>query len=394
MKEPDPRLSQRVKDISPFQVMELLTRARTLEKRGRRIIHFEIGEPDFETPTAVVEAGCQALLTGATRYTPALGLPALREAIACFYSQHYGVEVSPERIVITPGASGALQLVLGVLINPGSEVLMTDPGYPCNRNFVRLFEGRPRPVPVNFETRYHLTPEHLRTYWRQETVAALVASPSNPTGTVLPQPMLAELAHEVADRKGALIVDEIYQGLVYGQPDSTALGISDQVFVINSFSKYFGMTGWRLGWVVAPQQYVRSLEKLAQNLFLCAPTVSQYAALTAFEPDVLSELESRRRAFAERRDYLVPALRKLGFEIPIMPDGAFYLYANCSHFTYDSQKLSADLLEKAGVAVTPGTDFGSYGAEQHIRFAYTSDLETLREGVSWLENFLNDCSRI
>lgn len=390
MREPLPPLSHRVNDISSFLVMDLLTRAKDLEESGRRIIHLEIGEPDFETPAAVVEAGCRALRAGATRYTPALGLPELREAIARFYRDHYRVEVPSDRIVITPGASGALQLVMGVLVNPGSDVLVTDPGYPCNRNFVRLFEGRTHQVPVSSETHYLLTPELLRANWTRDTVAALIATPSNPTGTTIPQAMLADLVKEVADRQGALVVDEIYQGLVYEGSDSTALSLSDQVFVINSFSKFFGMTGWRLGWVVAPESYIRSLEKLAQNLFLCAPTVAQYAALAAFEPDVLDILESRRRAFRERRNYLVPALRKLGFDIPVTPEGAFYVYAGCSRFTKDSQVFCGRLLEEAGVAVTPGFDFGSRNAALHVRFAYTAGLETLREGISRLEQFLGN----
>ena len=389
MNQGDPRLSRRVNEIAPFQVMDLLARARALEAEGRHIVHLEIGEPDFDTPARVVDAGCKALEAGATRYTPALGLPALREAIARFYAGHYGVVISPDRIIITPGASGALQLVLGVLVDPHTEVLMTDPGYPCNRNFVRLYEGLARSVPVHRETRYQLTPELLRANWTKDTVAALVASPSNPTGTLISQEMLSEMAQDVADRNGALIVDEIYQGLVYDQSDSTALGISDNVFVINSFSKYFGMTGWRLGWLVAPEDFIRPLEKLAQNLFLCAPTVSQHAALAAFEPEVQAILDARRGSFRERRDFLLPALRSIGFDIPVTPDGAFYLYANCAGFTEDSQILSARLLEEAGVAVTPGADFGEYAAAQHVRFAYTTNLESLREGVSRLQDFFS-----
>lgn len=388
MISPAPHLSRRITEIAPFRVMDLLARARELESRGRHIVHLEIGEPDFDTPKPVVAAGCAALRAGATRYTPALGLPALRQAIARFYDQQYGVEVSPDRIIITPGASGALQLVMGVLVDPGSEVLMTDPGYPCNRHFVRLYEGHARQIPVHRDTRYQLTLDLMQSHWTSRTVAALVASPSNPTGTLIGQAMLADMAREAVDRKGALIVDEIYQGLVYDQPDSTALEVSEQVFVINSFSKYFGMTGWRLGWLVAPEAYVRPLEKLAQNLFLCAPTVSQHAALAAFEPESLAMLESRRIAFRDRRDYLLPALRTLGFDIPVTPEGAFYLYANCERFAMNSRTLSDRLLDEAGVAVTPGADFGDSGADQHVRFAYTTGLEALREGVSRLMAYL------
>ncbi|AOU98211.1 aminotransferase [Acidihalobacter yilgarnensis] len=382
-----PRTARRIDDISSFRVMDLLARARELEAEGRRIVHLEIGEPDFDTPAPVVEAGRAALLAGATRYTPALGLPELRRAIANFYAVRHGLEISPDRIIVTPGASGALQLVLGVLVNPDTEVLMTDPGYPCNRHFVRLFEGRARQVAVHRDTRYQLTADLLRAHWSKRTVAALVASPANPTGTVIAPEMLAEMAAYVADRDGALIVDEIYQGLVYDCPDSTALSISDQVFVVNSFSKYFGMTGWRLGWIVAPQAYVRPLEKLAQNLFLCAPTPSQHAALAAFRPEVLAILETRRAEFRARRDYLLPALRELGFDIPVTPDGAFYLYANCERFGLDAQELSTRLLEEVGVAVTPGVDFGEFGAAHHIRFAYTTGLDDLREAVGRLRDF-------
>ncbi|OBS10649.1 pyridoxal phosphate-dependent aminotransferase [Acidihalobacter prosperus] len=381
------RTARRIDDIASFRVMDLLARARQLEAEGRRIVHLEIGEPDFDTPTAIVEAGRAALQAGATRYTPALGLPALREAIAGFYATHYGVTISPERVIVTPGASGALQLVLGVLVDPDTEVLMTDPGYPCNRHFVRLFEGRARQVMVRRDTRYQLTPELLRAHWSKRTVAALVASPANPTGTLIAKGMLAEMAAYAAEREGALIVDEIYQGLVYDQPDATALEISDQVFVVNSFSKYFGMTGWRLGWIVAPEAYVRPIEKLAQNLFLCAPTPSQHAALAAFEPEVLSILEGRRAEFRTRRDFLLPELRALGFNIPVTPDGAFYLYANCERFGVDAETLSARLLEEAGVAVTPGTDFGENGADQHIRFAYTTGMDDLKEAVARLRDF-------
>lgn len=381
-------MSRRVEDIESFRVMDLLARARELEAQGRAIFHLEIGEPDFETPEPIVEAGRAALRAGATRYTPALGLPALREAIAGFYAARHGLDISPSRIIVTPGGSGALQLVMGLLVDPDTEVLMTDPGYPCNRHFVRLYEGRARQVSVHRDTRYQLTPELLRSHWNKRTVAALLASPSNPTGTLIPGEALAEMAAYAADREGALIVDEIYQGLVYDQPDSTALSVSDRVFVINSFSKYFGMTGWRLGWIVAPEDYVRPLEKLAQNLFLCAPTPSQHAALAAFAPATLSILEARRDEFRQRRDYLLPALRDLGFDIPVTPDGAFYLYANCERFGHEAQTLSSRLLEEAGVAVTPGDDFGRFGAAQHVRFAYTTGMPQLHGAVDRLRHFV------
>ncbi|MEJ2060532.1 MAG: pyridoxal phosphate-dependent aminotransferase [Gammaproteobacteria bacterium] len=384
-------LSARMAEIQPFHVMALLARARDLERKGRHIIHMEIGEPDFPTPEPIIQAGHEALSAGHTHYTPATGLPALREAIAGFYRQRYGVEVAPERIVVTPGASGALLLVLAALVDPGNQVLMSDPGYPCNRHFVRLFEGRAKSIPVTAETDYQVTPDLLRAHWSGRAVAALVASPSNPTGTVIYQPQMAAMADFVESKGGRLIVDEIYHGLVYeeGNAVTTALSISDQLFVINSFSKYFGMTGWRLGWTVAPEAYVPELDKLAQNLFLAPSTPAQYAALAAFDDATLTIVEERRREFQARRDYLVPALLELGFEVPAMPQGAFYVYARSRKLAQDSFVFAQRLLEEASVAVTPGIDFGAHGARDHLRFAYTTDLDSLREGVSRLRAFLS-----
>ena len=374
--------------IQPFHVMALLARARELEAAGRSVIHMEIGEPDFVTPQPVIDAGIRALQDGYTHYTPAVGLQALRERIAEFYQQRYDVAVEPRRIVITPGASAALQLVLAVLVNPGDQVLMADPGYPCNRNFVYLLNGRPVGIPVTAASAYQPTPPQVREYWTSEVAALLVASPSNPTGTLLGENSLREFHAIAAAQGGSLIVDEIYHGLVYGEQATTALGISDDVFVVNSFSKYFGMTGWRLGWLVAPDAYVSGIDKLAQNLFLAAPTIAQHAALRAFDEENINILESRRREFRQRRDYLLPALRELGFDIAVIPEGAFYLYANCSRFTDDSYSFTSRLLEEAGVAITPGIDFGNNQPETHVRFAYTTSLENLQEGVRRLQAFL------
>jgi aspartate/methionine/tyrosine aminotransferase len=370
-----------MRHIAPFHVMQLLERAQRLEAAGRDIVHMEIGEPDFPTPAPIVAAARRALDAGRTRYTPACGLPELREALARYYRERYGMPVAPSRIVVTPGASGALQLALGVLVDPGTRVVLADPSYPCNRHFVRLFEGEPVSVPVGAEQGYQLTPEQLTAAWDARTRVALVASPSNPTGTLVAPDMLAALADTTATRGGTLVVDEIYHGLVYGPPPPTALALGGHVLVVNSFSKYFGMTGWRLGWLVAPPELVQDIEKLAQNLFLAPPTLSQYAALAAFETDTLAELETRREAFAARRDYLVEALRGLGFGIPLTPQGAFYVYADCS-FGDDALLLAQRLLDAAGVAVTPGIDFGSYRATRHLRFAYTTSLERLAEGVA------------
>jgi len=378
----------RMQSIQPFHVMALLARARELEAQGRSIIHMEIGEPDFVTPQPVIDAGIRALQDGYTHYTPAVGLTALRERLAEFYQQRYDVNVEPRRIVITPGASAALQLVMAVLVNPGDRVLMADPGYPCNRNFVYLLNGQPLGIPVTAATAYQPTPQQVREYWTDSVTALLVASPSNPTGTLLGENKLREFHAIAAAQGGSLIVDEIYHGLVYDEQATTALAVSDDIFVVNSFSKYFGMTGWRLGWLIAPDDYVADIDKLAQNLFLAAPTIAQHAALKAFDEESISILESRRREFRQRRDYLLPALRELGFEIAVIPQGAFYLYANCSRFSDDSFSFASRLLEEAGVAITPGIDFGTHQPETHVRFAYTTSLENLQEGVQRLREFL------
>jgi len=382
-------LARRMAAIAPFHVMELLARAHALEAQGRSIIHMEIGEPDFATAAPIVAAGRQALTDGHTRYTAAVGLPALRQAIAEHYRAHYRVMVPAERILITPGASGALQLIMGVLVNPGEQVLMADPGYPCNRQFVRLVAGEPVGIPVGIESAYQLTAELVERHWTDKTVAVLLASPANPTGTLVSRQALEAILAVVERHGGRLIVDEIYHGLVYGTETTTALAASGQLFVVNSFSKYFGMTGWRLGWLVAPEAYSRELEKLAQNLFLAASTPAQYAALAAFAPASLAIFEARRREFQARRDFLLPALRELGFAIPIIPEGAFYLYADCRRFTQDSHDFALRLLETAGVAITPGIDFGRFQAERYVRFAYTNSLENLREAVERLRRLLS-----
>ena len=381
--------ASRMQLIQPFHVMALLARARELEAAGRSIIHMEIGEPDFVTPQPVIDAGIRALQEGHTHYTPAAGLWSLRERIAGYYKRRYGVDIEPQRVIVTPGASAALQLIMAEVVNPGDQVLMADPGYPCNRNFVYLLNGQPLGIPVTAATAYQATPQQVRDHWTEQVVALLVASPSNPTGTLLGEHTLREYHAIAAAQDGCLIVDEIYHGLVYDEQASTALAISDEIFVVNSFSKYFGMTGWRLGWLIAPQAYVADIEKLAQNLFLAAPTIAQHAALKAFDEESINILETRRREFQQRRDYLLPALRDVGFDIPVIPDGAFYLYANCSHFTDDSYRFTSRLLEEAGVAITPGTDFGVNQPGTHVRFAYTTSLENLQEGVRRLREFLS-----
>ncbi len=382
------RAAARMEDIAPFYVMDLLARAKAMEAEGRRIIHMEVGEPDFTTPQPIVEAGKRALDRGFTHYTAAAGLPELRLAIARFYAEQYALNLSPDRIVLTPGASGALQLVMGTLVDPGDEVILADPGYPCNRHFVRLAEGRAVNVAVGPGTDYQLDHHLVRQFGSAHTRAVMVASPSNPTGTVVGIDEMRSIHRVTTDLDAHLIVDEIYHGLVYGRDAESALSLSDDIFVINSFSKYFGMTGWRLGWLVAPEDFVRDIDKLAQNIFLAAPTLAQHAALAAFEPETVDILETRRREFQARRDFLLPALRDIGFDIPVEPEGAFYLYAGCNHFTDDSFAFALDLLDKAGVAVTPGKDFGNHAPERHVRFAYTTAMDKLEDGVERIRQFL------
>lgn len=379
------RPASRTRDIAPFHVMELLTRARALETAGRDIVHMEVGEPDFPTPEPIVRAGQAAIADGRVFYTPALGLPELREAIAAFYAARYGKAIPASRIVVTAGASGALTLALACLCEPGRQWLLPDPGYPCNRHFVRSFEGNPKAISVGAETNFQPTAAMVDEAWNDATDGLVVASPANPTGTLLAAPELAALTTAVRRRDGHLIVDEIYHGLSYDGDCTTALEASDDVWVVQSFSKYFQMTGWRLGWLVVPEPYLRDVEKLAQNLFISPPTPAQYAALAAFHPETLAVLEARRAEFRRRRDFLAPALASLGFRVVARPQGAFYLYCDSSALAADSFALAWRMLEEAGVAATPGIDFGSHQPERHLRFAYTTDVERLAEAVQRLQ---------
>ncbi len=373
--------SARSRAIEPFHVMALLSRANELQALGRDVIHLEIGEPDFTTAAPIVAAGQAALAAGHTRYTAARGLPRLREAIARFYEQRYQASIDPERVLITPGGSGALLLASSLLVDPGKHWLLADPGYPCNRHFLRLIEGAAQLVPVGPEVRYQLNADLVERHWDRDCVGALVASPANPTGTVLSRDELAELSGALKARGGHLVVDEIYHGLTYGCDAASVLEVDDDAFVLNSFSKYFGMTGWRLGWLVAPADAVPGLEKLAQNLYISAPSMAQHAALACFKPATLEILEARRAEFARRRDFLLPALRELGFNIAVVPEGAFYLYADISSFGGDAFAFCRHMLETQFVAITPGLDFGRHQAGHHVRFAYTQDLPRLEQAV-------------
>ncbi|HJV92004.1 MAG TPA: pyridoxal phosphate-dependent aminotransferase, partial [Azonexus sp.] len=380
----------------PFHVVELLTRARQLEAEGRDIIHMEVGEPDFPTPEPIANAAVDAIKRAKTLYTQALGLPELRQAISDFYRQRYGVAVPASRIAVTSGASGALNLAFACLADPGSEWLLADPGYPCNRHILRTYEGRPVAIPVGPDSNFQPTPAMVGAAWNERTAGLLVASPANPTGTLLTLAEIESLAEVCREKDGHFLVDEIYHGLTYAPQEvpsgdeteaQSACAAGDDIWVINSFSKYFQMTGWRLGWMLIPEDYVRDVEKLAQNLVLCPSTPAQHAALAAFDPATIAILETRRAEFRKRRDFLAPALEAIGFRITARPEGAFYLYCDCSALADDSFALARDLLEKTGVAATPGLDFGSNQPEKHIRFAYTTGVDRLAEAAERLRRY-------
>lgn len=371
----------RMAHIEPFEVMEIQTLAREVEAQGHDVVHLEIGEPDFTTPQPIVEAAKRALDSKPMFYTSALGLPELREAISRFYRERYRVEVPASRIVVTAGSSAALLLAFGVLLDEGDEVLMADPSYPCNRHFVHAWGGVPRLAAVGPATRYQLDADVARRHWNERIRIAMVATPSNPTGTLVEPSTIAALAALARERNAMLLVDEIYHGLTYGFDPRTALEAGDDIIVVNSFSKYFQMTGWRLGWMVLPSGLVREVEKLAQNLFISPSTPAQHAALACFAPQTIAIVEERRRELDARRRFLIPGLESLGLRIAVEPQGAFYIYADCSALTDDSFAFARRVLTQAHVAVTPGKDFGHNQPERHIRIAYTQPIERLAEAV-------------
>ncbi|MFM7484173.1 MAG: pyridoxal phosphate-dependent aminotransferase [Burkholderiaceae bacterium] len=382
-------LAQRLQQIEPFHVMEMIKRAGEMEQAGRSVIYMCIGEPDFSPAPAVLAAAQQALQSGAAqRYTAALGLQALREAIARHYDEVFGVDVPATRIVITAGASGALLLACAALVERDAEVLMPDPSYPCNRHFISAFNGRPVLIPSGPEDRFQLSAAMVSANWREQTRGVLLASPSNPTGTTITRDQLAQTVAAVRQRGGFSVVDEIYQGLTYDHPPSTALELGEDMVVINSFSKYFNLTGWRLGWLVVPPDLLPEIEKLAQNFYICPSSMAQHAALACFTPEALAIAEQRRQEMRQRRDYLVPALQGLGFEVPVPPDGAFYVYADCSRVTDDATAFCRDVLEQTGVALTPGVDFGEVSARRFVRVSYATSMAKLEEAVHRLANYL------
>ena len=374
--------SQRAATIESFKVMDLLKRARALEAQGFDVVHLEVGEPDFKTAKPIADAAILAIQAGHTQYTPAAGIPELRQKIATFYFQRYGVSVKPEQVLVTPGASGALLLAFALLVDAGQRIMMSDPSYPCNRQFLHFLEASAQLVPTGPEQSFQLTQSLIAEHWQDDTVGVLLASPSNPTGTLVPPAEMQGIAQQIKQLGGQLVVDELYHGLTYGVDAMTALQIDLDAFVINSFSKYFGMTGWRLGWLVAPEEAVKEMEKMAQNLFISPSTIAQYAALAAFEPESIQIFEQRREEFRARRDYLVKGLLELGFIIPAQPEGAFYVYADASRFTDDSFAFCWSLLEENHIAVTPGADFGHVNASRYVRFSYTTSLEQIEKALS------------
>jgi aspartate/methionine/tyrosine aminotransferase len=377
--------ASRLNQIAPFRVMQLMERAKALEAQGLKVVHFEVGEPDFDTAEPIIRAGQAALSAGHTKYTQALGTPALRERISAYYAETAGVQVAPERIVVTSGASGGLLLLAGLLLDPGDELLMPDPGYPCNEVFVGLVNAVPARIAVDAASGFQVTAGALRAAWTERSRGLLLGSPANPTGALVRRDQLADLIDVVHARQGLFLLDEIYQGLIYGdvQPEyQTGLSIHPDIFVLNSFSKYFGMTGWRLGWMVVPEDYVDGVRRLAQNLFISPSSIAQHAALAAFEPEAMAVHESRRTRFAARKDQLAEGLQGLGLEIPVNPQGAFYLYVDVSSSGLDSETFCWRLIDEYQVAVTPGIDFGSHLADRYVRFAYTTAEADIDLGIT------------
>lgn len=385
-------VAQRVHAIEPFHVMEVVKAAGALARSGADVISMSVGEPDFTAPELVAQAAVDAIRGGITQYTDALGLPALRQAIAAHYASAFGIDVDAHRIVVTAGASAGLLLACAALVGEGDEVLMPDPCYPCNRHFVSAFGGAPVLVPASAEQRYQLSADDVAQRWTGRTRGVIVASPSNPTGTSMTAPQMQQMLAAVRERGGFAVVDEIYQGLSYDHAPASALQFDPDVITVNSFSKYFNMTGWRLGWLVVPEKLVPVFEKLAQNLFICPSTIAQHAALACFDPASIAVYESRRQEFKRRRDYLVPQLRRLGFQVPVMPDGAFYVYADIAQLDHkdrgDSAAFCMAVLQQCAVAVVPGADFGFAAPLRHVRFSYATALPRIEEAVERLRRLL------
>ena len=392
------RISERAERIEPFWVMEVAKaaslKAREVAHTDRPVVFLNIGEPDFTAPPRVQAAAQAVIQSGHTQYTPALGLDALRQAISTWYLQRFGLHVPASRIVVTAGASAALQLACLALINRGDEILMPDPSYPCNRHFVSAAEGTAVLIPTTAAERFQLSTAKVVSAWGPQTRGVLLASPSNPTGTSIAPAELARIVDEVRARGGITLIDEIYLGLSHDEAfGHSALALGDDVISINSFSKYFNMTGWRLGWLVVPESLTPVLERLAQNLFICASSVAQQAALACFEPDSLTEYEQRRAEFKARRDFFIPALNDLGLTVPVAPDGAFYAWADCSAACQklglkDSWEFAFAALEHAHVAITPGRDFGTDQTARFVRFSTANSMAELQTAIARLKAWL------
>ena len=361
--------------------MEVLAQAHRMQAAGADVIHLEVGEPDFTTPEPIVKAATAALGSEAMFYTPALGLPQLREAISEHYAMRYGVTVPADRIIVTAGSSAALLMALGLVLDVGDHALVGDPGYPCNRHFVTFVDAQPVLVPTDAETDYQMTADLLAAAWTPNTRAVIAASPSNPTGTMISQHEWQRIAALCRERNATLVADEIYQGLFYGREPETVLSLTDDAIVVNSFSKYFQMTGWRLGWLVVPDGATREIEKLAQNLFICPSTLAQHAALAAFAPETIAILEARRAELEVRRNVLLDALPQIGFGVRARPDGAFYIYCDVGELTDDSFAFARHILDQTAVAITPGRDFGVAAPDRHLRIAYTQPVPRLQEAA-------------
>ena len=374
--------------VNPFRVMTVMARAQYLESQGRRIVHMEVGEPDFSSAQPIIDAGKRALDDGLTQYTAASGLAELRECLSVHYRENYNVEVDANRILITPGASGGLNLLANLLVRAGDGVLLSDPAYPCVRNFIHMMSAQPQLIPVGIEQNFQPTLEQLDEYCTDKTSGLWLASPSNPTGTILERSKLKAACNWATSRQKHLLVDEIYHGLHYVDDLPSVLELDQSAFVVNSFSKYFGMTGWRLGWIVVPQEHVEMATILAQNMYISASSISQYAALAAFTPEAKRIFEERREAFRHRRDFLAGALKSMGFLLCDNIQGAFYVYVDISKFSDDCEKFCHDMLEDHGVALTPGTDFGDFESKSHVRIAFTTDMDSLELGVQRLQNAL------
>ncbi|MGE8445600.1 MAG: pyridoxal phosphate-dependent aminotransferase [Comamonas sp.] len=392
------KIATRAERIEPFYVMEVAKAAQALAAQvagsAEPMIFLNIGEPDFTAPALVQQAADRAIREGRTQYTPALGIEPLRQALSDWYQQRFGVDVPARRIVITAGASAALQLVCLSLINAGDEILMPDPSYPCNRHFVSAAEGRAVLLPTTAQERFQLSADKVQAAWSDQTRGVLLASPSNPTGSSIAPQELRRIHEVVKARDGVTIIDEIYLGLSYDEAfGQTALAIDDNIISINSFSKYFNMTGWRLGWAVVPEALVPVVERVAQNLFICASTIAQHAALACFAPESMAEYERRRAEFKARRDYFIPALEALGLPVPVAPDGAFYAWADCSEA---ARKLGVEgswdfayaVMEQAHLAITPGRDFGSHDTSRFVRFSTANSMEQLQEAIARLRKLL------